>query len=113
MRDTNKIDTAAALRADADRDHAVQVTVIDSAGHRHAATIAECGEYVTIPVCPACGSLAPAVRGTGITHHDHDTYYARGLARCCGVEVCMETKVDTIFGIDEDQRMLNSRYRVY
>lgn len=91
----------------------MKVTIIDADEHRHPARIAENGKHVTIAACPACGAGHPAIRGTGRTHHDHDTYYARARAACCGAELRMETAVDTIFGIDEDERVLLGRCRVY
>lgn len=92
----------------------MKVTIIDGAGKRHAVRVAENGEFVTLTNCPECGSGEPTIRGTGITHHDHDTYYARAVARCCGSSFGMETKVDTIFGIEEDEAvLLRGRARVY
>lgn len=91
----------------------MKVTVIDGNERRHSARVAENSQFVTIDGCPACGTVEPAIRGTGITHHDHDTYYARAVARCCGSVFSIETKVDTVFGIEEDERVLNGRPRVY
>ena len=89
------------------------VTVIDTDDQRHAATIAESGEFVTLDRCPSCRSEHPAIRGTGITHHDYDTYYAGAIAACCGARLRMETQISTVFGIDEDRAVLNGRPRVY
>ncbi|TMQ09574.1 MAG: hypothetical protein E6J90_14075 [Deltaproteobacteria bacterium] len=91
----------------------MKVVVIDAGDRQHVATIAECGEYVTIAACPSCHAAQPQIRGTGITHHDHNTYYARAVAQCCGAALRMETRVDTIFGIEEDERVLRGRARVY
>ena len=91
----------------------MRVTVIDADDRRHPAAIAENGEFVTIDRCSSCQAEHPAVRGTGITHHDHDTYYASAVAVCCGAGLRMETRVSTIFGIDEDRAVLNGRARVY
>jgi hypothetical protein len=91
----------------------LRITVVDGTDRRHPAKLAENREHVTIAACPACGAESPAVRGTGITHHDYDTYYAAAVARCCGASMRMETKVETIFGIDEDSAVLNGRARVY
>jgi hypothetical protein len=91
----------------------VRVVIIDVNDRRHVATVGECGEYVTIAACLSCHTARPQIRGAGITHHDHDTYYARAVARCCGAALRMETRVDTIFGIDEDERVLRGRPRVY
>lgn len=91
----------------------MKVVVIDSEDRRHPAQIAENNEFVTIGRCPSCRSEEPQIQGTGITHHNHDTYYARAVARCCGAALRIETKVSTIFGIDEDNAVLNGRSRVY
>ena len=92
----------------------MRVCVIDSDDKRHAAKIAENGQFVTIARCPSCGTESPQIRGIGVTHHDHDTYYARAVAACCDVDMRMETTVSTIFGIDEDEAMLvHGRARVY
>jgi hypothetical protein len=91
----------------------VRVTVIDTDDRRHPAAIAENGEFVTIDRCSSCQAEHLAVRGTGITHHDHDTYYARAVAACCGACLRMETKVSTLFGIEENRAVLNGRPRVY
>lgn len=91
----------------------MKVTVIDADDREHAATVAENGSFVTIDRCSSCQAENPAIRGTGITHHDHDTYYADAVAQCCGAAMRMQTKVSTIFGIDEDNAVLNSRPRVY
>ncbi|TMQ11961.1 MAG: hypothetical protein E6J90_33075 [Deltaproteobacteria bacterium] len=89
------------------------VVIVDADGKQHVARIAETGAYVTIAACPSCHAAQPQIRGTGITHHDHDTYYARAVARCCSAALRMETRVDTIFGIEEDERVLHGRPRVY
>ncbi len=91
----------------------MRVTVIDADDQRHHAAIAENGQFVTIERCPACRAESPQIRGTGITHHDHDTYYARAVAACCGAAMRMETMVSTIFGIEEDNAVLHGRPRVY
>jgi hypothetical protein len=91
----------------------VRVTVIDTDDRRHVAAIAENGEFVTIARCPSCRAEHPAIRGTGITRHDHDTYYAGAIAACCGAHLRMQTTVSTIFGIDEDRAVLKGRPRVY
>jgi hypothetical protein len=58
-----------------------------------------------------CGSSR--VQGRDM-HHDHDTHYATAHCAECGARVGrLAAKVDTIFGIDEDDRVLNGRPRVY
>jgi len=70
--------------------------------------------------CPYCGASPFRVGGTGkhIAAGDegHDTYVAR--AKCasaaCGREVgVLVARVDTIFGLEEDERVTAGPWRVY
>lgn len=64
--------------------------------------------------CPGC--KAPLrVTGLPITvRNDHDTYYADAVCLECKHPVGeLQTQVSTIFGIDEDEAVLNGRARVY
>ena len=68
--------------------------------------------YVEVPIACTCGSNK--VRGIGIHETTHDTYVAD--ARCCGCDKpsgTIRATVSTIFGIAEDDRVLNGRVRVY
>lgn len=72
------------------------------------------GHCVAGVIVCACGSTH--VRGTGINAHSHDTYFADAVCVRCGEPVGkMECRVSTVFGIEEDERMLGSskRWRVY
>ncbi len=84
-------------------------------GRAISARLEEGGAAVVVPTCPSCGADAARVRGLGVTHHDHDTYYARARGLCCTQVIgTMETTVDTLFGIEEDERvLLHGRCRVY
>jgi len=58
--------------------------------------------------------LRMKVRGNGIQRRTHDTYFARAVALCCDKEIgTLETRVDTIFGIEEDERVTSGPWRVY
>ena len=71
----------------------------------------QCG-FVEVSVPCACGSVQ--VRGTGIRETTHDTYVADAVCCGCGRSAgVMRTKVSTVFGIEEDSRVLNGRMRVY
>lgn len=71
-------------------------------------------DHVVLEVCPSCSAAPCEVRGSGVSHHDHDTYYARAIARCCGADVGeLRATVSTLFGIDEDRAVLDGRPRVY
>lgn len=64
-------------------------------------------------VCPHCKESLKA-KGNGDVTHDFDTYYALAYCVSCGGAVGqIQTKVNTIFGIDEDNAVLNGRARVY
>ena len=54
------------------------------------------------------------VAGSGIKHHNRDTYFADAIALCCKKKIgTIETKVSTVFGIEEDEAVLNGPWRVY
>ena len=91
----------------------MKITIVVGDG-RHVATLPYAhAAHAEIVACPHCGDAPGKVAGSGVTHHDHDTYYARGAMLCCGATVAIETKTETIFGIDEDERVLHGRCRVY
>jgi len=62
--------------------------------------------------CSGCGSKA--VAGGAPSIESHDTY--RAQAACCGCRAAcgvLRVQVSTLFGIEEDNRVLNGRCRVY
>lgn len=64
--------------------------------------------------CPSCGANELAVAGRGRYVESRDTYAARAVALCCGEDMgTIRAEVDTIFGIEEDERVLHGRCRVY
>jgi hypothetical protein len=65
--------------------------------------------------CPGCKASPTKVAGVkGTMTHNHDTYRAdAGCLECQAPMGHLETKVDTIFGIEEDRAVLNGRCRVY
>lgn len=90
----------------------MKVTVIDSATNvRHRATVA--GNR--IERCPVCGAEPGEVAGIrGTQSHDHDTYRAEAATICCDTRIgTIEVRVSTVFGIHEDEAVLNGRPRVY
>lgn len=65
-------------------------------------------------VCPGCGATPFMVQGHGRHRHTHDTLRAAGTATCCGDSVgYIYAKMDTLFGLEEDEAVLNGRARVY
>jgi hypothetical protein len=65
--------------------------------------------------CPACNSEEFRVIGD-VTRQKigHDTVKAPALALCCGAEVGeVHVELSTIFGLEEDERVLHGRARVY
>lgn len=64
--------------------------------------------------CPSCGDAPLRVQGTGRTIGGHDWYRATGHCAACGARVGeVRAYVSTIFGIEEDERVLHGRARVY
>lgn len=65
--------------------------------------------------CPSCDAAAPVkVAGNGRRIESHDTYAADGFALCCKAHIgTIRARTSTIFGIEEDERMLHGRARVY
>lgn len=82
---------------------------IEYEGRRYSAKVPFIGaEYVEVEgVC--CGR----VHGRGIRATTHDTYVAEAECECGKRVGTMHTKVSTIFGIEEDERVLYGRARVY
>ncbi len=69
--------------------------------------------FVTIERCPLCGVADCNVVGRETTH-THDVYQAEAKALCCEKRIGrIEVKVDTVFGIEEDERVLGGPWRVY
>ena len=81
-------------------------------GKSHAVTIPFDGaDYVTTTdCCSQCGSQT--IRGVDPTH-DHDTYKSKALCANGHPRGYLFARVETIFGIEEDERVLNGRCRVY
>lgn len=66
--------------------------------------------------CPGCGASPFLVRGGNLRRDvgSHDRYQADGHSVCCGDPVgYLYAEVDTIFGAEEDERVLHGRARVY
>lgn len=67
--------------------------------------------------CTECKESPLAVRGLGMTidpNASHDTYRADAVCYSCGAPAgVLRVKMSTIFGIEEDERVLNGRCRVY
>ena len=86
-------------------------------GVRHAASLPYNGaDCVEVDVrCPVCMQEGPIrVVGDGIADRTHDEYRAHARHRGCGKHVGrLIAHVSTIFGIEEDERVLNGRPRVY
>lgn len=65
--------------------------------------------------CPACGTCPMFVKGTtGPRIKNNDTYVSDAVCTKCGDEVGeLYAQVDTLFGIEEDERIRNGRWRIY
>ena len=65
-------------------------------------------------VCPGCGATPFMVQGHGRDRYAHDTLRAASTAMCCGDSVgYIYAKTGTLFGLEEDEAVLNGRARVY
>lgn len=91
------------------------VLVVD--GRRHVATSAPGhAAAATFAVqCPGCKAGPPlAVRGLGIHTREHAAYVARAACVRCGAVVgSLRAEVETVFGLEEDERVLAGPWRVY
>lgn len=65
--------------------------------------------------CPVCDAAELRVIGDVRRQSiGHDTVTAPALALCCGREIGeVHVEISTIFGLEEDARVLNGRCRVY
>lgn len=64
--------------------------------------------------CPGCGAAPFIVQGHGRHRHSRDTFRAAGTAKCCGDSVgYIYANVSTLFGLEEDEAVLNGFARVY
>ena len=64
--------------------------------------------------CPGCGAEPFIIEGHGRHRHTRDTYRAAGTAKCCGDSVgYIYAKANTLFGLEEDEAVLNGQTRVY
>jgi hypothetical protein len=69
----------------------------------------------TLPgvACPACKVEPLVVHGFG-RRHDYDTFYADAMCMQCRARVGeLRVKVSTLFGISEDEAVLQGRCRLY
>jgi hypothetical protein len=65
--------------------------------------------------CPFCKAAAPMGVLAKSSVRGHDTVRGQGYAACCGAHIGGEivVTIPTIFGLEEDDRVLNGRCRVY
>lgn len=75
----------------------------------------EGAEYVVLSApCPSCDTPAAPIAGKGVDTTTHSTHEAEAIATCCGARVGrLIVTLDTLFGIEEDNRVLNGPWRVY
>lgn len=92
----------------------MKITVEVNGRARKATLPYECAEFVIVDDvdCPRCGK--PLAVQSGQPRVDHDRYRALAWCVVCKAKIGeMVVVVDTIFGIEEDERVLNARCRVY
>jgi len=84
-------------------------------GKRHRARLPhEHATYVVIDVkCAGCGCEPMYVSGSTQHVESHDTYAARAYCACGKPVGTIRAQMSTIFGIEEDARVLSGRCRVY
>ena len=73
-------------------------------------------EFVTVDgCCPLCKADPFHVSGkAGTTHKERDSIKQEAVCRSCDKVIGhVRVTFDTIFGIEEDERVLNGRCRVY
>lgn len=64
--------------------------------------------------CPSCKATPLQVQGNGNSVESRDTYRADARCLACGETIgVIRAKVSTLFGIEEDEHVLNGRCRVY
>lgn len=64
--------------------------------------------------CPDCEHDAPTKLRGRDQRHSHSKYHAIAVALCCGARIGqLEVEVQTVFGIEEDRRVLAGPWRVY
>ena len=95
---------------------AVNITV-SVGGKVHAATRStpDADHVVVDMPCPHCKVMPLKVRGRGSPARGHDFYKnTDAITLCCGKSVdWIRAKLDTIFGLEEDERVLNGPWKVY
>ena len=94
----------------------MKITLVGRDGRRLVGKVRENGDRVVVDsgLCEKCKLTPLVVRGQGINRHDHDTYYADAVCVGCGEAAGeLQTKISTVFGIEEDERVLFGRCRVY
>lgn len=64
--------------------------------------------------CPKCNAEPFKVAGRSMLIAERDEYHADGFCLACEARVgTLIAVVPTLFGLEEDERVLNSRCRVY
>lgn len=95
----------------------MKITLVSAGRRLHAELPYYGADYVLVPQLQQCPGCHDALKVKGLVatvHHDHDTYYADAVCISCKHAVGeLQTQVSTIFGIEEDEAVLNGRARVY
>lgn len=81
----------------------------------HLRPLGEIALVLGLDRCPRCGRRSAVhARGTGKRAESRDTYVSEAVSTCCGLPLgTMRVTVETIFGIEEDERVLSGPWRVY
>ncbi len=106
----------------------MKITIVLDDGSRYVAKLPYEGAphcEVKLPLAKACDCAKAEARkasargpdvqaelfisGTGIKHQNHDTVFADAIALCCKRKIgTIETKLATLFGIEEDERVMST-----
>ena len=93
----------------------MKITLTTNEGRRLVGSLAfPEAEQVDFKLADAhCGGEHLTARG-GDPTIDYDTYTSKAVCAVCGDHLgTLTVRVNTLFGIEEDQRVLNGRARVY
>lgn len=90
----------------------MKITLTVSGGEVYVCKETEGHRFVEVPVACACGS--ELVGGTGKQIENRDTYRAEALCgKCREPRGVLRAQVETVFGLEEDERVLAGPWRVY
>ena len=92
----------------------MHVSLDDGNRRRTVEVIADGRGAIADGECPHCEAFPFSVGGHGKHIEGHGTYAADASCIACGERVgVLRARVETLFGLEEDEAMMNGRARVY